>query len=187
MGAGCGSACLPFGVSAGSGLSGSLCYFADVSKIGQDIATCSAFYPLFCFACGVLCLNVALFRVFRGFLGGFMEVVGVCVVLCALRGLCGFCAREWLGGYMACCVFCLSFSLFVTVFVSLLLLFVLCPSLLWLSLLVLLSCLSFLALCLLLLFPFRYIRKKKGRNFLRPLLSCCGFISLVPCALLLAS
>ena len=60
---------------------GSLCYFADVSKIGQDTARCSAFCPLSRFALGALSLNMALFRVFRAFLGGFMGFVWVCVVL----------------------------------------------------------------------------------------------------------
>ena len=54
-------------------------YFANVSNIGQDTARCSAFCPPAGFACGVLCLNMALFRVFRGFLGGFMGFVWVCV------------------------------------------------------------------------------------------------------------
>lgn len=62
-------------------VSGSLRYFADVSNIGQDTARCSAFCPLYCFACGGLLANVALFRVFRAFLEGFMGFVWVCVVL----------------------------------------------------------------------------------------------------------
>ena len=60
---------------------GSLCYFADVSKIGQDTAVCSAFCPLSCFACGGLLVNMALFRVLRGFLEGFICLVWVCVAL----------------------------------------------------------------------------------------------------------
>ena len=50
----------------------------------------------------MLCLNVALFRVLRAFLEGFMGFVWVCVGLCGLRallGLWGFCARVELGGY----------------------------------------------------------------------------------------
>ena len=40
-----------------------------------------SFCPLSRFALGALALNVALFRVFRAFLGGFMGFVWVCVVL----------------------------------------------------------------------------------------------------------
>ena len=88
MGARCegftGSACLPFGVSTGGRCAGFRGYFADVSKIGQDTAGCSAFYPLCCFALVALLANVALFRVLKAFLEGFMGFVWVCVawVLC---------------------------------------------------------------------------------------------------------
>ena len=74
-------ACLPFGVSTGCRWSGNSCYFADVSKIGQDIAGSSAFCPLSRSSLGALLANMALFRVFRAFLGGFGRFVWVCVVL----------------------------------------------------------------------------------------------------------
>ena len=48
------------------------------------------------------------------FKGVFSAVWGCCVGLCclgALRGLCGFCVREWLGGFGACCVFASVFHL----------------------------------------------------------------------------
>ena len=61
--------------------SGNSCYFADVSKIGQDSAGCSAFCPLSRFALGVLYLNMPLFRVLRAFLGGLGRFVWVCLVL----------------------------------------------------------------------------------------------------------
>ena len=67
---------------------GSLCYFADVSKIGQDTAGCPAFCPLFRFALGALFANMALFRVLRAFLGGFVGFVWVCVA-CVLCVACG--------------------------------------------------------------------------------------------------
>ena len=99
-------------------------------------------------------------------------------VLGGLRGLWGFCVREWLGGFGACGVFHLfsaSLSVFLSFVLSLCLAFY--PALLWLSLLVLLHCLSFSALALCFLFPLRTTRKKKGRKvFLRPLLSCYGFV-----------
>ena len=74
-------ACLPFGVSTGCRWSGNSCYFADVSKIGQDTAGCSAFCPLFRLVFGVLSLNMVLFRVLRAFLARFGVVVRACVVL----------------------------------------------------------------------------------------------------------
>ena len=60
---------------------GSLCYFADVSKIGQDTAGCSAFCLLSRSSLGALLANMALFRVLKAFLARFMVVVWVCVVL----------------------------------------------------------------------------------------------------------
>ena len=72
-------ACLPSGVSTGGRWSGNSCYFADVSKIGQDTAGCSAFCPLSRFVFGALLADMALFRVFRAFLAGFMGFVWVCV------------------------------------------------------------------------------------------------------------
>ena len=91
--------------------------------------------------------------------------MGLCC-LGGLRGLWGFCTRVELGGYMAC-------GVFASVFLLLLLClppFVLCSSLLWLSLLVFLPCLC----CF--FFPFGYMRKKKGRNSLRPLFVSCGLV-----------
>ena len=44
--------------------------------------------------------------------------MGLCC-LRALRGLCGFCVREWLGGLKACGVFAPIFHFFASVFVSL--------------------------------------------------------------------
>lgn len=94
VGAGCGSACLPFCVSAGAGVRLFRGYFADVSKIGQYITRCSVFYSLCRSALGALSLNMLLFRVFRAFLGGFMGFVWVCVgwVLCVD---CGAFVRVW--------------------------------------------------------------------------------------------
>ena len=81
-----------------------------------------------------------------------------------------------------CPCFSSSLPLFVPLFA---LLFVLGSSLLWLSLLVLLHCLSFSTLALCFLFPFRTTRKKKGREglslasslvLLWVALSGCGFV-----------
>ena len=87
--------------------------------------------------------------------------------------------REWLGGFGACGVFAPIFSFFHLLRIS-------SGALPLLSLAYPLGCLAsalglVLSLCglLLFLFPLRYIRKKKGRNSLRPLLSCCGLLYLV--------
>ena len=90
-------ACLPFGVSTGCRWAGSLCYFADVSKNGQNPLLSSAL--LLCLWCIVL--EYALISHSKGV---FSAVCGVCVGLCGLRALCGlwgFCVREWLGGFRA--------------------------------------------------------------------------------------
>ena len=115
--------------------------------------------------------------VFRGFCGA---CVGLCCS-CALRGLCGFCARVELGGLKACGVFAPIFIFFVYVFAFFFIsLPAFCPSPYLLCsgclLLVLLHCFSFSALALCFLFPLRTTRKKRGRKFLRPLLSCCGLL-----------
>ena len=52
----------------------------------------------------------AVFRGFRGVRVGLF-------VLGALRGLWGFCVREWLGGYMACCMFAFVFILLCLYFI----------------------------------------------------------------------
>ena len=114
------------------------------------------------------------------FKGVFSVVWGCCVGLCGscgLRGLWGFCVREWLGGFVACGVF--AFLLSFCPFAFLLLLLCLPPFMLVVLLcsgcLSLFSCIVFVALWVWLLFPFpfRTIRKKKGRAVLvRPLFVC---------------
>ena len=74
--------------------SGSLCYFADVSKIGQDTAGRSAFCPLSRFVFGALLANMALFCVLRRFLARFGGFVWVCVA-CVLCVACGAFVRVW--------------------------------------------------------------------------------------------
>ena len=94
VGAGCGSACLPFGVSAGCECAGSLCYFADVSNIGQDAARCSAFYSPCRSALGALLANMALFRVLRRFIWVYRLLVWVCVALVLCLACVAF-VRVW--------------------------------------------------------------------------------------------
>ena len=75
----------------------------------------------------------------------------------ALRGLWGFCVREWLGGLKACGVFAFVFRFF-SVF-ALLLSF--CPCVSVSALLCLPSCLVFVGVLLGFLFPFRMYRQKE--------------------------
>ena len=128
---------------------------------------------LSCFACGALHLNMALFRILRGFLARFWGADVYLYVLRSLRGLCGFCTRVELGGLKACGVFCLSFSSFLLLSSLFLLSSCSCPA----SLLGFFSWSCPLSLCgLLFLFPLRYMRKKKGRAVLvRPLFSLSEF------------
>ena len=92
--------------------------------------------------------------VFRGFWGADVCLYG----LRSLRGLWGFCVREWLGGYMACGVFAPIFSFLSSFLSSLLSSFLsFCSCCLCLS-----SCPLFVGCCF--LFPFGCIRKKKGHK-----------------------
>ena len=119
-----------------------------------------AFPPCF----GALLANMALFRILRGFLESFMGFRVGLYCWRALRGLCGFCVREWLVGLKARCVF-------ASVFILLCSCFYLVSSFLGLS-----SCpLLVLSLCGLLLgfflgccffFPYGLYAKKKGRKVL---------------------
>ena len=88
MGAGCGSACLPFGVSAGAGV----CRIQDLQVLPRCWlwSSCRVFLP-FCplprFALGALIANVALFRILKAFLEGFTVQMYVCMGL----GICVAC------------------------------------------------------------------------------------------------
>lgn len=143
-----------------------------------------AWLPVSCGVCSVplslpfvplrllLSSNTCGICLYSRFKGVFSAVWGVRVglfVLGALRGLRGFCVREWLGGFGACCVFapvflrvCLYLSLYLPFFLSLYLLLVL------LSFVGLVAfrfpCLSSGFPCGLLsfLFPFRTKRKKSA-------------------------
>ena len=81
MGAGCGSACLPFGVSTG-GRCQAFCCSGTTRVLALVLWSCSlAFCPLSRLALGALALNMALFRVFRAFVARFMVLVWVWLVL----------------------------------------------------------------------------------------------------------
>ena len=55
-------------------------------------------------------LKYAFISHFKAVFSGFWVLDVGLYFLRALRGLCGFCVRERLGGFGACSVFCLSFS-----------------------------------------------------------------------------
>ena len=63
--------CLPFGVSTGAGGRGTLAILLTLAKMDKI----PSFRPLTCLALGALSLNMALFRVFRGFLARFRVLV----------------------------------------------------------------------------------------------------------------
>ena len=171
--------CLPFGVSTGCKWSGNSCYFADVSKIGPDTAGRSAFCPPFLlFPWCIACKYGSISR----FKGVFSAVWGFRVGLCCLgglRGLWGFCVREWLGGLEACCVFasiysfiCLYLPFFLSLYLHLVLLsfvglvaFRFSLFVLWFSLWVFVFSFSLTD----------YTQKERALRFcsLRPLFACC--------------
>ena len=64
----------------GAGGRGTLAILLTLAKMDRIPAFCL----LYCFACGTLHLNMALFRILRGFLEGFICLAWVCVacVLC---------------------------------------------------------------------------------------------------------
>ena len=67
----------------------------DLPELALVLWSCvPAFYPLSCLALVALLANMALFRFLRGFLGGFMGFVWVCVglVVCVA---CGAFVRVW--------------------------------------------------------------------------------------------
>ena len=136
------------------------------------------FCPLSRLVFGVLSLNMVLFRVFRGFLEGFGRFVWVYVVLvrcvaCVALYACG--VRRFYGLWRVCLSFCpFAFLLLLLCLPAFMLVVLLCSGCLSLS-----SCIVFVALWVWLLFPFpfRTIRKKRGRAVLvRPLFVCCGLL-----------
>lgn len=144
---------------------------------------------LSCFACRVAC-EYGFISHFKGVFSAFWGA-DVCLYgFGALRGLWGFCVRERLGGFGACCVFRLSFSsLFLScpAFVLLLSCF---PA--WLLLLVLSCFLGFVGLAVGFLSLSDYTQKERALRvgasslvllWLRWLLSChynfAGFNSIL--------
>ena len=122
-------------MSTGCRWSGISCYFADVSKIGQDTAERSAFCPLSRLVFGALSLNMVLFRVFRGFLGSFGRFVWVCVVLvlCVACVALNACGVRRLKGLLRVCLRFSCFSSSLTMFILFSSCMSFCPALFWLS------------------------------------------------------
>ena len=156
---------------------GNSCYFAGVSKNRQNPLLLSALSLCPCWVVLGICLYSHFKGVFRGF--PLLDVGLYCSG--ALRGLWGFCVREWLGGLKACGVFAflfilfvllLSFSCFVAAFMLFVLSFPACP-----------LALSFLLSLWVLLFPFRmYRQNERAQRFAPCVLACrCGLCCLLHC------
>ena len=64
-------------------------------------------------------LEICLYSRFKGVFSAVWAFRVGLYCLGALRGLWGFCTREWLGGYMACGVFAFRFLSFASVFLLL--------------------------------------------------------------------
>ena len=107
------------------------------SRVSGSLSVCSV--PLSCLLSSLMLLlscntcKISPISHFKGVLRHFLSLYVGLLGLGALRGLWGFYVREGLGGFGACCVFCLSFS-------SLVLLFCFRPALLLGFLPCLLSC-----------------------------------------------
>ena len=133
--------CLPFGVSTGCGRVGSLglqdlpnVWRWSSGRVFQALVVCPLLLSSLSLCAWCVVFEYGSISRFKGVFSGFWAFrVGLCC-LGALRGLWGFCVREWLGGFTACCVFasifpllCLLFYLF-TCFLSFIL-----SALFWLS------------------------------------------------------
>ena len=94
--------CLPFIVSTGPEVQD----LQDLPGVWLwSFVACSLPFVLSPALLSVRWLEICPYLAFNGFLTGFL-LLDVCLYyLRALRGLCGFCTRVELGGFMACCVF----------------------------------------------------------------------------------
>ena len=98
MGAGCGSAWLPFGVSTGAGLQAFEGFRTCLNAGSGPPVVCSILLSAFLLCLRCIACIYALIQRFKGVFRGFYMVrVGLCCSG-ALRGLWGFCARVELGG-----------------------------------------------------------------------------------------
>lgn len=160
----------------GAGLGLFVCLFAcPLVAGGQALGVVLSFrgvLPAFCplcgFACGTLCLNMALFRILRAFLARFMGFVWVCMawvlcVACVALYACG--VRRFWGLWRVC----LSFSPFIPVFALVLSFFVLLFVLVSLCLLLLPAPIVFcLSSCLVVSFSLTDYTQKERAQFFAP-------------------
>ena len=159
-------ACLPFGVPTGGRWSGNSCYFAGVSKIGQDSAGRSAFCPLCRFVFGALLANMPLFRILRAFWRGLWCLCGFVLFGCFawLVGLlCAWVVRRIRGLRRVC----LPFYPFCPWFYPFAQLLSFCPCVSVSALLCLSSCLVFpFLLCFVVSFSLSDYTQKERAQFL---------------------
>ena len=164
--------CLPFGVSTGPEVVGA---FEASGPAGCWLWSSGGVFPAFwslcCFALGALLANMALFRIFRAFLGGFPCWMWVCIasMLCVACGafVCVRCLAVL--GLVACLPLFLSFCLspFAFRFISLLLLLSFCPCVSVSALFCLSSCLVFpFLLCFVVSFSLTDYMQKERAQFL---------------------
>ena len=141
----------------GAGCASSLaCPLVQVVRlfgVVPPFVACSPISSAFLLCSRCVVLEICLYSHFKGV---FSAVWGCCAGLCclgALRGLWGFCVREWLGGFGACCVFASVFLLLLLCLPPFMLVVLLCSGCLSLS-----SCIVFVALggcgCWCCFFPF---------------------------------
>ena len=155
----------------------SLSRFRTCRNAGSGpLVVCSP--PFVRFAFGALLANMALFRILRGFLARFLLFRVGLYCLRALRGLWGFCAREWLGGLKACCVFALLFVLLLLCLPPFMLVVLLCSGC---PRLVLFPAFALFVCLLVFVFSFSlsdYTQKERAQRFcsLRPLFVCCWLL-----------
>ena len=78
--------------------------------LSSPLVACSLPLPAFLLCLCMIAFEYGSISRFKGVFRGFPLLDVGLYRLRALRGLWGFCVREWLGGLKACGVFCLSFS-----------------------------------------------------------------------------
>ena len=85
----------------------------DLPEVGSGpLVVCSLLSSAFLLCSRCVACKYGSISHFKGVFGGFPLLDVGLYCLRALRGLCGFCVREWLGGFMACGVFASVFLVF---------------------------------------------------------------------------
>ena len=166
-------------MGAGGGAGGACCASVHRVHLVQVVrlfgvvlpfVACSLFLSSFSLCPWCIVLEYALISRFKGVFSGFYGVrVGLCC-LGALRGLWGFCVREWLGGFVACGVFAFLF-VSLPLFLSFLPLFYLFAYLQGFAFVVLVLSAFLLCFCVF-FFPCGLYAKRKGAKVLPCVLAC---------------